>query len=118
MNEIVENIIRLPAMYNAYGDISLQTLLSQTGYNDNYKNIMIKDILAGLNEDPVLADSWLTYSNDKRSRAGWYLRDRGDSRYQVGYYPETEAIPMREYTNLNQACAVFIKQELEDIRRR
>jgi hypothetical protein len=117
MNEIIESIIRLPAMHNTYGDVSIKTLLTQTGYNDNYKNIQVKDILAGLNENPLLADTWLTYSDDKRSSSGWYILPAGDDKYQVGYYPETQDIPVREYTELNQACAVFIKQELEDIRR-
>ena len=117
MRKIINNILNLPARHSIYRDVSTKTLLSQTGYNGEYKNISVRDILAGLDENPVLADGWLTYSDDKRSGTGWYILDTGDEKYQVVYHPETPDIPLREYTDLNQACAAFIKQELEDIRR-
>jgi hypothetical protein len=57
----------------------------------------------------------LIYSSDKRTGSGWYILDAGDGKYQVGFYPEDNNIHVREYTDLNEACAVFIKQELEAI---
>ncbi|MBD1385450.1 hypothetical protein IDJ75_09195 [Mucilaginibacter rigui] len=116
MNKIINNIIHLPVNHNVYGDVSIQTLLDQTGYNDHYKEVTVKDILFALNANPVLADNWLIYSSDKRSDSGWYILDTGDGKYQVGFYPETDEIPVRTYTDLNKACAIFIKQELESIR--
>lgn len=116
MTETIYNVLHLPARKSTYGDMSMRTLLEQTGYIDNYKNFGVKEILEGLNENATLADSWLTYSSEKRSNAGWYIQDNENGKYLVGYYPEDVDLPLRKYTEVNRACAVFIKQEIEDIR--
>ena len=58
------------------------------------------------------------YFSDKRTSSGWYIRLNDEELYEVGYF-DIKADHDRnrvQYENAINACAAFIKHEIESIR--
>ena len=82
--DIINNIIQLPTMFHSRGDISMYTLLKESGYFENYDQITESDITAELLRFPVYINSWLNWSDDKRSASGWFFNLNKNGKYLVG----------------------------------
>jgi uracil-DNA glycosylase len=58
---------------------------------------------------------WLNLSEGKRSDSGWYFRQIDNCKYVVGYFSPKGNLEITEYLNEIEACAAFIKREIEAI---
>jgi hypothetical protein len=111
--EIVKKIIAIPCLFEETQK-KVPDLLLESGYLDNPEAVTIDSLVQGFRESPESVDSWLEWSDNKRSDAGWYFQNRKESRYVVGYFPRTNNVPEQEYTDAVIAAAHFVKYELED----
>ena len=115
LTSIIDKIINLPIDFLNSANISVYDLLEATGYFANHRQISNDDILAGLSKHPHAVNEWLELSSNKRVDSGWYF-EKKDSVYIVGYY-DINSNKLETYNNPNEACAAFIKYEIEDVRR-
>jgi hypothetical protein len=116
-HQMIKDILFLPSKFYADGNISMYFLLKETGYFELYNQVDEGNIFEMLIQHSDCVNQWLTWSEDKRSSSGWYFKQNGDSKYVVGYFPVKEDLAIIEYFDIIEACAAFIKHEIEDIRR-
>jgi hypothetical protein len=117
MNDIVTSIVTIPRRFQT-GDVSVFGLLKATGYFELHDEISESDIRDALLEDPRCVQEWTQYCSDKRTSTGWYIRLNDEELYEVGYFDikaEYDTCRM-QYENQVDACAAFIKREIESIR--
>jgi hypothetical protein len=118
-NEIMINeIMNLPKKFYSEQDIPIYALLKNTGYFENPDLITEKNIFKKLEIHPEIIDIWFNWSENKRTNSGWYiiLNHNKTNKYEVGYYRNNKKVIEVEYSEINKACAYFIKREIEDIR--
>ncbi|KYG82374.1 hypothetical protein [Roseivirga echinicomitans] len=95
---------------------SIYNLLESTGYFSNFDQISIDAIQAGLTKHPKVIEEWLEWSESKRGNSGWYFKNDNEKSV-VGYYTGSEDTSSSiNYSDLHEACATFIKNEIEDVR--
>ena len=59
----------------------------------------------------------MQYADDKRTSSGWYVTLNDEGCYEAGYIADVWTRTNRvRYDNAIDACAAFIKREIEDIR--
>jgi hypothetical protein len=59
----------------------------------------------------------MQYADDKRTSSGWYVTLNDEGCYETGYIADVWTRTNRvRYDNAIDACAAFIKREIEDIR--
>ena len=116
-DQIIKSILRLPEIFYTEQNKSIYSLLKKTGYFESFTEVNEKDIFDLLIQHPEYIKLWLNWSEDKRSSSGWYFKGSEDRKYIVGYYPDNGEIKLSEYTNAAEACSVFIKREIEEIRK-
>lgn len=116
-NDMISNIVSLPEKFESIGDISIYSLLKEMGYFEIYDQINEADILDRLIKNPEYINQWLNWSEDKRSSSGWYFKKNENDNYIVGYFSIKEDHKIMEYSNIKEACASFIKREIEEIRK-
>ena len=114
-HNILRDIVFLPKRFSE-GNTSMYSLLKESGYFELHNQISEVDILEVLNENLECIDQWLNLSEDKRSSSGWYFKQNDNGKFVVGYYPSDGNFQLYEYNDELEACAVFIKQEIDDIR--
>lgn len=114
-SHIIKDIIFLPKTFYG-GNASIFSLLKKSGYFELHNEISEADIFESLTQHLECIDQWLSLSEDKRSSSGWYFKHNDDGKYVVGYFPWKETIATTEYQNKIEACAAFIKREIENIR--
>ena len=113
----INGLIHLAHKFDSVGDVSIYNLLKETGYFENHDKIFIKNIRAALKNHPECVDDWMLYSDNKRSRSGWYFKQKGTKGYIVGYLSENKGgNACKEFSNRVDACALFIKHEVDDIK--
>jgi hypothetical protein len=114
VQDVVVKVCFIPADFHRRGDVSVVYLLEESGYDTVRDAITVPILQQHLQGQPSLIDDWAGYSEDKRCSSGWYF---DDGRYSTGYF-SSEAGRSREqvFTERTQACAEFIKHELESIR--
>lgn len=116
-NIIIKIINLLERFYNIENEESIYSLLQSTGYFEKYNQVQESKINEILNQYPKCVNQWLNWSENKRSSSGWYFKkDDQEGNYIVGYYPDKENFKSIEYSNVTEACATFIKREIEQIR--
>lgn len=113
--KIINKILHIPRDLHRLNNVSVYSLLRGSGYFEAYSLISTDDIKAALVSEPNCVDEWLVYSEDKRCDSGWYFMRKEKHEYVVGYYPPYNGSCTTYSTSLD-ACAVFIKKEIEDIR--
>ena len=94
----------------------MYSLLKESGYFEMYDQVSEADIVEELKKHPELIDDWLMLSEDKRT-SGWCFTQE-NQKYSVGYYPRTPNFRLTTYPKAKEACAAFIKLEIEAIRTR
>lgn len=115
-NEIAEKIISIPVVLNDGSDITSHSVLRDTGYFESPSSITVKILAKALGKKPEYIDSWLNWSDNKRTVAGWYFIRTKSGTFEVGFFPKHDGPDPIEYSEILQACANFIKHEIEDIR--
>jgi hypothetical protein len=117
IEDVIQKIISLPKVFNDLSDVSIFELIKETGYFQMHDQILEQNIREELNRHPEYVKEWLNYSEDKRSDSGYYFKQDDRDNYVVGYYDKkNRKQPKRIYTNQIEACASFVKNEIEDIR--
>ena len=95
---------------------SIYHLLESTGYFSNFDQINVAAIQSELKAHPDMIEEWLQWSENKRSNSGWYFKNENGTSI-VGYYSGSkDGNSILKYSDLSEACATFIKNEIEDIR--
>ncbi len=115
-NNVLRDIVFLPKRFSE-GNASMYSLIKESGYFEMHNQINEVDIFEVLNENLECIDQWLSLSEDKRSSSGWYFKQNDNGKYLVGHYPSNENNELNEYSDEVEACAVFIKYEIEEIRK-
>jgi len=117
LSEIVSAIIQIPRQHYELGNVSMYSLMAESGYLDSPQGISEEAILQGLQEHPEFISDWKTYSEDKRT-TGWYFMEPSHGRYGIGFISsgEKDRIEPIQYTDEARACAAFIVRELGHIR--
>lgn len=116
-SDMLEQIATLARRFQSLTDVSMFSLVKATGYFEFHDSISEADIRAALARCPECIREWMQYSEDKRTPSGWYLTHNDEGCYEVGYITERGELQQRlAYHNRTDACAAFIKHELEDIR--
>jgi len=112
-------IVTMPRRFHSLGNISIFSLLEETGYFELHDQISEGDIRTALLCWPECLQEWIQYSEDKRSSSGWYLTLDDEGLYETAYF-DIKAVPNTtnrvEYESAVDACAAFIKHEIESIR--
>jgi hypothetical protein len=117
MNEsaVTNNVVYLIDRLYKSADASIYSLLKASGYFELHKQINKEEIYYMLVDHPGCIGQWLTWSESKRTASGWYIRKGENGNYFVGHHPRGD-MTEREYHDVSEACAAFIKAEIEDIR--
>ena len=113
---IANKIVALPKIFYDNGNVSMYSLLKETGYFEGYNKINQQDILESLSQNAEYAGYWLRWSENKRSSSGWYIKEEEPGKIEVGYFPASENHIRSEYEDMIEACAAFIKNEIDEIR--
>jgi len=112
-----ETVVRMPRTLVVRGDVSPYGLVENSGYFDRHVEITPDLLRLVLSGDPTLVDDWLEYSENRRTSAGWYLC-RTTTGFGVGFLGgDGRKVDEHTYVDGIEACAVFIKNELEEMRR-
>jgi len=114
-NFIIKEILFLPVKFHTE-NISIYSLLKQSGYFEIYDDIQEIDILKALLKYPESIESWLLLSENKRTSSGWFFYQNENGKYVVDHFPTERDSENIEYTDIREACAFFIKRKIEDIR--
>lgn len=116
-NTMVAQIVTLPRKFHSQGTVSMFSLLQGTGYFGLHDQISEDDIREALLRCPEYIHDWVEYSQDKRTSTGWYITENDEEVWEVGYVTERGDLQQRlVYHNQVDACATFVKREIEDIR--
>jgi hypothetical protein len=109
-------VIYLAKNYSERNDVSIYSLLKEVGYFDIHDEVSEDLIRKALFLHPNCVNDWIRFSEDKRSSAGWYFRQNGID-YEVGYFSlNKNNVGPTKYSDSTEACAAFIKHEIESIR--
>ncbi len=115
--EIIKDICNIPVDCHEMGTISVYDLTKQSGYFENQNSISSEDIKKYLLLNTNIANEWLQYSEDKRTDSGWYFtKNDKHNKYIVGYLSNGNRCNETVFSNIVDACTMFILSELEVIR--
>jgi hypothetical protein len=91
--------------------------LKATGYFELHDQISERDIRAALVRCSECVQEWMQECEDKRTSAGWYVMENDEGCYEVGYITERGELQQRVvYSDRVEACAAFVKHEIETLR--
>jgi len=117
--DLAMQIVTMPRRFHSLGNISIFNLLEETGYFERHDQISEDGIRTALLCCPECVQEWIQYSEDKRSSSGWYLTLNDEGLYETAYF-DIKAVPNTtnrfQYESAVDACAAFIKHEIESIR--
>ena len=113
--DIILKVINLPHDFYRLKDVSVYRLLQDSGYFIGYNQISNDDILLELKHHNNAINDWINWSTNKRLNNGWYFERTNDG-YVVGDHSTGQIAHKQFYNDATEACAAFIKNEIEDIR--
>jgi hypothetical protein len=98
-------------------NMSPHSLLVASGYREHRGVITVEMIKTHVSKNPKLIRDWLSYSEDKRGGSKWFLGiDSASGSFTVGGFPHFDPEKNRKtFSDAPEACAVFIKHELDSI---
>ena len=109
-------VISLPRKFYQNGDVSIHSLLRDSGYFEMYELVSEEALCAAIYDHPEYINDWLSFSEDKRT-SGWYFQRSSNEQWEVGYVSAGGgSIDAARYSDPARACASFVKHEVEDIR--
>ena len=112
----VEAICRMPEDFTRRGDVSMITLLKESGHLNSPGELTEEVLRQYIGAHPEVMESWIGLSQDQRTSESWYVlrpewaESRGS--WIVGFYPGG---PSKSYSNGVDACAAFIKRYVDDL---
>jgi hypothetical protein len=115
--KLINDIVFLIEIFSHYKDVSMYTLVKQTGFFESLDEIIESDIYEELIKYPDCINHWMQYSEDQRTDSGWYILKAENGKYIVGYFPAKANIKKTEYTNITEACASYIKHYMDNFRK-
>ena|ERR1017187_2041103 len=98
-------------------NMSPNALMAESGYREHRSAIDVEKIREHVAAHPMLIGDWICYSENKRVSSGWYFSANSVSGpYVVGYFPTSDSSKTeKKYSDGIEACAIYIKHELESI---
>jgi len=97
-------------------NVSPCSLLKKSGYFEMHDQITIEAIHGALCAHPDYVNDWIQFSEDQRCDPVWFFRQNGAD-YEVGFWSsKADDTPPTKYSDPLEACATFIKHEIEGIR--
>lgn len=98
-------------------NLSPYALMQLSGYLENGKAIETSMLRKHVEQHPELVKRWLVYSADKRVDSGWYFSaETAHGPYVVGHFPGRVDSSDQSFSDGLEACALFIKRELDEMR--
>jgi hypothetical protein len=115
LHDLSVRIINIPKKFKT-ANASIHSLLKYSGYFETHDLVTAEAIREALLEHPDYVDDWIQYSEDKRCSSGWFFRQKGPG-YEVGFFSSKDGYSQSTmYSDRLEACAAFIKKEMEEIR--
>lgn len=111
---VLEAIYSLPVVFRLRGPVSLLQLVRETGYPGLPREIGVDEIRSGLREREGIIAAWLEYSRQKDANWGWYFEGPYQDFYLTGSRTRSLEGPVNT-RDATEACAYFIKAELDSI---
>lgn len=115
-NLLIAGIAYMPKSYEDLQTVTLCEILKKIGYFDFYDQVSEKDIELFLRKNPECIQLWLQYSADQRTDGIWYFLKLGEGSYEVAYHDKAVTKFQNKFTDSAEACAFYIKKEIEDLR--
>jgi hypothetical protein len=113
-HDMLERIYCLPVVLRLQMAPSLLRLVRETGYEATSNLVTVEALRAGIAGRRGLVEAWLLYSREKDAAWGWYFEGPVKGTYRTG--SRTRSLEMPIITaDAEEACAYFIKAELEGI---
>jgi hypothetical protein len=116
--DIAMQIVTIPRRMHSE-DKSPFALLKETGYFELHDQVSVDDIRNAIVRDPACVQEWIQYIDDQRCSSSWYFVLNDEGVYEVGFF-DSNTDPVRSnqvvYENAVDACAAFIKHQIESIR--
>jgi hypothetical protein len=119
-DEVLSRICRLPQEFRHRGDVSMVTLVRDSGYLRSPDAVTEESLERFFSENPDTIDPWLLESMDQRCAPAWYfIEPSGDSREWTVGYLTAQGQRTREtfYSDGAKACAFFVRRWLDFIER-
>jgi len=114
INNMIKEICQIPLKLEMENK-SPYDLLKESGYFENSNVLTVEHIEEYLNKNKDIIMEWLNYSSDQRTPSGWYFIEENKTPI-VGYLNNGKREQEKEYSDLTQACAIFIFKEIESIK--
>jgi hypothetical protein len=113
IQEVIESVCKMAVEYHRRGDASPMELLIESKYHTFRASITVQGIQQYLLAHSDLVASWYIYSENKRADGCSF--DYHNRR--IYYSPGNRQEQKREETfdDINQACAAYIKHEMDSI---
>lgn len=108
--EIIQNIVGIPALFYSGGNKSFERLVLESGCNE-VSELRVEDIANALLGNEGRVEDWLQWSLNKRVSSGWYFI-KNDNKYCVGFLPDNDKFPTTIYESMYEACAAYILKEV------
>ena len=119
ITDIIKRIIEIPLKMDEQNNKSQYQIIIETKYIDYYNKINVEDIKNALLGNNKLIQCWYNYSSDKRTN-GYFLSENNYT-YEIGCiknFINGKYEIISTFSSKLDACANFIKIELEDFRER
>jgi len=111
---ILEAVYALPVGFKLRATVSLLQLVRETGYPGRREEIGVDAIRSGLAGRDGIVAVWLAYSAEKDADWGWYFQGPHHGFYLTGSRTRSLEAPVNT-RDAAEACAYFIKAELDSI---
>jgi hypothetical protein len=111
---VLEAIYSLPVEFMLHGNVSLLQLVRLTGYADQQPEIGVDEIRAGFAGREGIIAVWQEYSREKDPDWGWFFQGPYQGFYLTGSRTRSLEGPINT-PDAEEACAYFIKAELDSI---
>ena len=111
VDTVIKCVCRMPIDFKQRGNVSMISLLNESGYINYRDKIDENKIIRYLKEDKSIVDSWISFSEDQRCTPSWYFDGK-----TVGYINTSGKAENEEhYDDSVTGCASYIKKILEDL---
>lgn len=111
---ILQAIYALPVALRLRGGVTLLQLVRETGYPDQPAEIGVAEIRSGLAGREGILAVWLEYSRGKDANWGWFFEGPYQGFFLTGSRTRSLEGPINT-PDAAEACAYFIKAELDSI---
>jgi len=115
MNEVFQTLVQFPRYFYAGRSRSFIDVYNDTKYFELHESITVPRLYEALKQDPKCVEEWALRSGDKRTTTGWYFNIEADAS-EIGFWDGHGIVKKQRFDDRFEACAEFIKKELEDVR--